>query len=82
MTPGPWGLRGYQIRADNGLGRHVASYMTDAEDGRVLAASRELLGACEALLGCFVEGSKLSDSLIREETDAIRAAVAKARSPR
>jgi hypothetical protein len=43
MTPGPWALRGYQVRADNGQGKHVATYQTSEADGRVLAASRELL---------------------------------------
>lgn len=43
MTPGPWALRGYQVRANNGQGMHVATYQTSEADGRVLAASRELL---------------------------------------
>lgn len=43
LTAGPWALRGYQVRANNGQGMHVATYQTSEADGRCLAASRELL---------------------------------------
>lgn len=46
-TPGPWALRGRQIRAENGVGKHVADYMVDAEDGRLIAAAPELLAIVE-----------------------------------
>lgn len=52
-TPGPWALRGYQIRADNGLGAHVASYQICSADGKLIAAAPELfamlLSACSSL---------------------------------
>ena len=48
-TPGPWGLRGHQIRADGGTGQHVATYQISADDGRLIAAAPELL---EMLLQC------------------------------
>jgi hypothetical protein len=52
-TPGPWALRGYQIRADAGIGPHVATYQINIADGRLIAAAPEmfemLLGACTSL---------------------------------
>lgn len=46
-----WGLRGYQIRAAGGVGQHVATYMTNRDDGLLLAAAPRmlalLLDACE-----------------------------------
>jgi hypothetical protein len=52
-TPGPWALRGTQIRADNGRGAHVATYMINIADGLLLSAAPEmlemLLGACSSL---------------------------------
>jgi hypothetical protein len=52
-TPGPWALRGYQIRADEGQGQHVATYQISAEDGKIIAAAPEmvdlLIEAAEAL---------------------------------
>lgn len=47
-----WGLRGNQIRADGGLGAHVATYQISREDGLLLAAAPDLLAALEAMLGC------------------------------
>ena len=48
-----WALRGVQIRAEAGLGRHVATYMTDRHDGQLLAAAPRMLellaNACEVL---------------------------------
>lgn len=41
-TPGPWGLRGAQIRADGGLGQHVATYQINQADGQLIAAAPEL----------------------------------------
>lgn len=43
VTPGPWTLRGVQIRADNGYGAHVATYQISRVDGMLLAAAPELL---------------------------------------
>lgn len=47
LTPGPWLLRGYQIRVSCGEGsgssNHVATYQISEADGRCLAASREML---------------------------------------
>lgn len=52
-TPGPWGLRGYQIRADGGAGAHIANYQISIADGRAIAAVPVLLelldAACNAL---------------------------------
>lgn len=52
-TPGPWALRGYQIRAEGGLGKHVADYRISVADGLLIAAAPEmfemLLGACANL---------------------------------
>lgn len=52
-TPGPWGLRGSQIRGKGGQGAHIATYQTCREDGLLLAAAPDLLGllvtAAEAL---------------------------------
>ena len=45
-----WALRGYQIRADNGAGQHIATYMTGKEDGLLLAAAPDLRDALRALL--------------------------------
>ena len=54
MSPGTrWALRGYQIRDEDGLGRHIATYQVSEADGRLLAAAPELLetliAACDAL---------------------------------
>jgi hypothetical protein len=71
MTAGPWGLRGRQIRAEGGLGRHVADYMVDAEDGHLLAAAPELERLLRELL---VSLGKLSpeeqEPLLNEASDA------------
>lgn len=48
-------------------------------NARLIAAAPDLFESCKKLLSAF-EGTKLSDSLIRTETDAIRAAIAKAES--
>jgi hypothetical protein len=52
-TPGPWALRGYQVRADAGRGAHVADYRVSHADGRLIAAAPELLewldAACRSL---------------------------------
>jgi hypothetical protein len=48
-----WGLRGVQIRAAGGIGQHVATYMTNRDDGLLLAAAPRMLAllidACETL---------------------------------
>lgn len=36
---GPWALRGYQIRANDGLGQSIGTYYTCAADGRLMAAA-------------------------------------------
>lgn len=55
-TPGPWRLRGFQIRANGGVGTHVASYQLTEADGKLLAAAptmlQFLLGACRSLDAC------------------------------
>jgi hypothetical protein len=43
ITPGPWALRGVQIRADNGKGAHVGTYQISRDDGALMAAAPELL---------------------------------------
>jgi len=52
-TPGPWGLRGVQIRADGGQGPHVGTYRITRSDGVLMAAAPELLEmlleACDSL---------------------------------
>jgi hypothetical protein len=47
-------------------------------NARLIAAAPDLLAACQSLIGRFFVGGILSDELIRDETDAIRAAIAKA----
>lgn len=42
-TPGPWKLRGTQVRADSGKGAHVATYQISVADGLLIAAAPELL---------------------------------------
>ena len=42
-TPGPWKLRGYQVRAEAGNGAHVATYQISIADGVLIAAAPELL---------------------------------------
>lgn len=48
-----WAIRGYQVRDDDGHGRHIATWQTCEADGRLLAAAPELLdmviSACDAL---------------------------------
>lgn len=49
-TPGPWALRGYQIRADNGKGAHVGTYQISKADGELMAAAPMMAAALEELL--------------------------------
>ena len=49
-TPGPWGLRGHQIRADGGQGATVATYAISREDGFLIAAAPALRDALRVLL--------------------------------
>lgn len=53
FTPGPWGLRGRQIRAEGGVGKHLADYMVCAEDGRLIAAAPEMHALLEELIACY-----------------------------
>jgi hypothetical protein len=67
VKTGPrWSVRGYQIRDDIGLGRHIATWQTCEADGRLLAAAPELLDmlvqACDAV-----------DGGVAPRTDEIRA---------
>ncbi len=61
-TPGPWALRGYQIRADNGRGMHVATYQTNGADGRLLAAAPELLDLLNDACGSLDAAERSSAS--------------------
>lgn len=49
-TPGPWGLRGSQIRAEGGNGAHVATYQIDRDDGFLIAAAPAMFAALKRLL--------------------------------
>jgi hypothetical protein len=69
-TPGPWGLRGYQIRADGGQGTHVATYQCTESDGSLIAAAPDLYEALVTLL----------QDLPSATTEARAAVVAKARA--
>lgn len=70
-TPGPWGLRGCQIRADGGNGAHVATYQIDAEDGRLMAAAPELLEMLRLACDCLDAAERASSS--HGTADEIRA---------
>ncbi len=76
-TPGPWALRGSQIRADDGKGAHVATYQTSIADGVLIAAAPAmldlLLSACSSLDAA--EGSAKSHGtadIIREKLAAMK----------
>jgi hypothetical protein len=56
-TPGPWALRGHQIRADDGVGAHVATYQIDRADGRLIAAAPELLTLARRLVAAAEQRS-------------------------
>lgn len=58
QTPGPWGLRGYQIRADEGAGQHVGTYVTNKADGVLMANAPELRAALEWLLTAHARKNK------------------------
>lgn len=51
-TPGPWGLRGAQIRAEDGRGMHVATYQVSRADGLLLAAAPVLLEMVLRAISC------------------------------
>ncbi len=74
-TPGPWGLRGYQIRADGGHGAHVATYQVSAADGALIASAPELLrmlkDACDELDMTCGGSRSVSADRIREEVRAL-----------
>lgn len=65
-TPGPWALRGRQIRAEGGVGKHVADYMVDAEDGRLIAAAPELRDLLEEFMAIFGKGVIIAPELIKK----------------
>lgn len=46
-TPGPWALRGFQIRSDNGQGAHVGTYQISVSDGLLMAAAPEMVALLE-----------------------------------
>lgn len=46
-TPGPWGLRGVQIRANDGRGQHVATYQIGRADGLLIAAAPRMLAVLQ-----------------------------------
>jgi hypothetical protein len=80
VTPGPWALRGRQIRAEDGLGKHVADYMVDAEDGHLLAAAPELEDSLRSIVDAIFH---LPDVLREKVMDLARGAVGRrARGPR
>lgn len=56
LSMGPWGLRGYQIRANGGLGPHVATCQVTTTDGYAIAAVPDLIN--RLLLAC----DKLDDA--------------------
>lgn len=67
-TPGPWGLRGSQIRAAGGTGAHVATYQISRDDGFLIAAAPALFDALRRLLACqpnpMFPGGKLHDACV------------------
>mgnify|MGYP001589555130 CR=1 FL=1 len=80
-TPGPWGLRGSQIRAEAGTGAHVATYQIDRDDGFLIAAAPTLETALKRLLAAVIiqrdatrshsqRGNALSDAVL-EATQAL-----------
>lgn len=76
-TPGPWAVRGYQIRADDGKGAHVATYQISIADGILIAAApdmlRLLLDACSSLDACEKSSrSHITADRIREKLAELR----------
>ena len=77
-TPGPWGLAGAQIRANDGHGQHVGTYQIRRADGLVMAAAPELLAALRELVRAWdATQYQVSDRLEQALQDA-DAAIAKA----
>jgi len=66
-TPGPWALRGRQIRAENGIGKHVADYMVDAEDGRLIAEAPTLYLLLKAVVDAREQSKTGAAFLTRSE---------------
>lgn len=80
-TPGPWGLRGYQVRANGGQGAHVATYQITESDGSLIAAAPDLYEALEMLLKTLLLSVSTDDRA--RAVDTANAAIAKAqRAPR
>lgn len=77
-TPGPWALRGYQIRAENGLGKHVATYQVGEADGRLIAAAPELLEALKEVAAGRLDHEHGLDDFHDRARAIARAAIAKA----
>jgi len=69
-TPGPWGLRGYQIRANGGTGQHVATYQINVADGRAIAAVPILLELLDT--ACASLDAAEDSSRSHSTADAIR----------
>jgi hypothetical protein len=70
-----WGLRGCQIRDDNGTGAHVATYQRTREEGLLIAAAPDLYYALHAVLACL---PRSVDGTLADAVRAGRAAIAKA----
>jgi hypothetical protein len=84
-----WALRGYQIRDDAGKGQHIGTYQRKKEEGLLMAASPELLAACEAVLRACDEiyppamdaavGAELLSPRMGGAVDLVKRAVEKAK---
>lgn len=46
-----WALRGYQIRADDGKGQHIGTYVTNRRDGAVMAKAPRMLDVLDDIRG-------------------------------
>jgi hypothetical protein len=73
-TPGPWALRGYQIRADDGRGAHVATYQISEEDGALIGAAPELLEMFEHVCALLsATGTHADVATVRRHQDRLTA---------
>lgn len=67
-----WGLRGRQIRDDEGRGQHVGDYVRDVADGRLMAAAPQMH---EALLAVRAHLFEADDDSCRRLRRAVSAAL-------